>query len=151
MLLHASAVARGSDSVLLLGPPGSGKSDLALRLIREGWTLVADDQCTLRLEDGGALRAEAPPALRGLLEVRGLGIFAGLDVAGPNAVLRLAVRLVGRDAVPRLPVPAVWTGPDGASLPEVALNAAAASATAKVALALDAALGRIAQKAGAFA
>lgn len=137
--------------MLLLGPPGSGKSDLALRLIREGWALVADDQCVLRAE-GGALRAEAPPALRGLLEVRGLGIFAELPVAGPDAVLRLAVRLVPREEVPRLPSPAAWKGPAGAApLPEIALDAAAPSAPAKVALALDAAAGRLRQRAGAFA
>lgn len=148
MLLHASCVARGADAVLLLGPPGSGKSDLALRLIGGGWTLVADDQCVLRPQ-GNTVRAEAPAALRGLLEVRGLGIFAELPVAGPDAVLRLAVRLVQPGAVPRLPVPAAWTGA-GASLPAVALDAGP-SAPAKVSLALDAVLGRVRQRAGAFA
>ena len=148
MLLHASCVARGAEAVLLLGPPGSGKSDLALRLIRDGWTLVADDQCVLRAE-GKALRAEAPAALRGMLEVRGLGIFSGLPVAEPDAVLRLAVRLVPLGDVPRLPSPAAWTGA-GASLPEVALDAGP-SAAAKVALALDVVTGRLRQRAGAFA
>ncbi len=150
MLLHASSVARGAEAVLLLGPPGSGKSDLALRLIQGGWTLVADDQCVLRAE-GAALRAEAPAALRGMLEVRGLGIFAGLPVAPPDAVLRLAVRLVPPEAVPRLPSPAAWScATGGASLPEVTLDAGP-SAPAKVALALDAAVGRVGQRAGAFA
>ncbi len=149
MLLHASSVARGAEAVLLLGPPGSGKSDLALRLIQGGWTLVADDQCVLRVE-GQTLRAEAPAALRGMLEVRGLGIFAGLAVAAPDAVLRLAVRLVPPEAVPRLPAPSAWTCAAGASLPEVALDAGP-SAPAKVALALDAAAGRARQRAGAFA
>lgn len=147
MLLHASCVARGADAVLLLGPPGSGKSDLALRLIDGGWALVADDQCVLRSR-GNALRAEAPAALRGMLEVRGLGVFADLPVAGPDAVLRLAVRLVPPDAVPRLPSPDAWTDA-GASLPAVALDAGP-SAPAKVSLALDAALGRVRQRAGAF-
>ena len=40
MIFHASSVARGAEAALLLGPPGSGKSDLALRLIQGGWTLV---------------------------------------------------------------------------------------------------------------
>jgi HPr kinase/phosphorylase len=150
MLLHASCVARGAEAVLLLGPPGSGKSDLALRLIREGWALVADDQCVLRAE-GDALRAEAPSTLRGMLEVRGLGVFTGLPVAAPDAILRLAVRLVPPGAVPRLPSPAVWTSEGGASLPEVALDGAGASAPAKVAFALDAVVGRLRQRAGAFA
>ena len=149
MLLHASSVARGAEAVLLLGPPGSGKSDLALRLIQDGWTLVADDQCLLRVE-GETLRAEAPAALRGMMEVRGLGVFVGLPVAAPNAVLRLAVRLVSPEAVARLPSPAVWSCAAGASLPEVALDAGP-SAPAKIALALDAAAGRVRQRAGAFA
>ena len=151
MLLHASAVARGAEAVLLLGPPGSGKSDLALRLIQNGWALLADDQCVLR-NVGGMLRVDAPAPLRGLLEVRGLGIFKDLPVAGPDAVLRLAVRLVPFGAVPRLPSPAVWrsAGDGGACLPEVALDAGP-SAPAKVALALDAATGRVRQRAGAFA
>ena len=67
----------------------------------------------------------------------------------PDAVLRLAVRLVPPGDVPRLPSPAAWTGA-GASLPEVALDAGP-SAAAKVALALDAATGRLRQRAGAFA
>lgn len=151
MLLHASSVAREAEAVLLLGPPGSGKSDLALRLIQGGWTLVADDQCVLR-SVGEALRVEAPAALRGMLEVRGLGVFEGLPVAASDVVLRLAVRLVPPEAVPRLPSPAVWrcTGAGRASLPEVALDAGP-SAPAKVALALDAAIGRVRQRAGAFA
>jgi HPr kinase/phosphorylase len=150
MLLHASSVARGADAVLLLGPPGSGKSDLALRLIQGGWVLVADDQCVLRAE-GGTLRVEAPTALRGMLEVRGLGVFVGLPVAGPDAALRLAVRLVPPEAVLRLPSPAAWTGAAGCvPLPQVALDAGP-SAPAKVALALDAATGRARQRVGAFA
>jgi serine kinase of HPr protein (carbohydrate metabolism regulator) len=149
MLLHASSVARKAEAVLLLGPPGSGKSDLALRLIQGGWTLVADDQCVLR-SAGEALRVEAPAALRGMLEVRGLGIFEGLPVAASDVVLRLAVRLVPPDTVPRLPSPAVWRGAGGACLPEVALDAGP-SAPAKVAMALDAATGRLRQRAGAFA
>jgi HPr kinase/phosphorylase len=148
MLLHASSVARGAEAVLLLGPPGSGKSDLALRLIAGGWTLVADDQCVLRAE-GGTVRAEAPPSLRGMLEVRGLGIFVGLPVAA-ETILLLVVRLVPAEAVPRLPSAAAWRGMAGAFLPEVALDAGP-SAPAKVALALDAAAGRLRQRAGAFA
>ena len=148
MLIHASCVAREAEAVLLLGPPGCGKSDLALRLIQGGWRLVADDQCLLRSEDG-ALRVEPPAALRGMLEVRGLGIFEGLPTAVPDPVLRLAVRLVPPGAVPRLPSPAVWSCA-GVSLPEVALDAGP-SAPAKVALALEAASGRLRQRAGAFA
>lgn len=148
MLLHASSVAREGDAVLLLGSPGSGKSDLVLRLIREGWRLVADDQVALRTE-GAALLAAPPPALHGLLEVRGLGIFRDLPVAAP-APLRLAARLTGRAAISRLPEPERWADA-GVALPAIRLDAFEASATAKLSLALDAALGRARQQAGAFA
>ena len=142
MSLHGSCVARESAAVLLLGPAGSGKSDLALRLIARGWALVADDRVVL---DGAAV--SAPPALRGMLEVRGLGVFEGLAVA-EGARLALVVELVARDAVPRLPVPGRWPP---AGVPRVALHAFDAAAPEKAALALDAALGRVAQRAGAFA
>ena len=67
--IHASCVARDGAGVLLLGPPGSGKSDLALRLISRGFLLVGDDQVTIQRD---TVRPAA--ALAGLLEVRGLGI-----------------------------------------------------------------------------
>jgi len=60
--------------VLLRGPSGAGKSDLALRLIDDGAELVADDRVAL-VSNAGFLTASAPPALRGLMEVRGLGVF----------------------------------------------------------------------------
>jgi HPr kinase/phosphorylase len=153
MLLHASAAARGADAVLFLGPPGAGKSDLVLRLIGQGWHLVADDQTRLLpAGDGTALHAEAPEALRGMLEVRGLGLFAGLPVAEPAPRLRLAVHLaVDRTAIPRLPEPATWAAGAGPTLPAVTLHAFDASTPAKVGLALDAATGRVRQQAGAFA
>jgi hypothetical protein len=152
MLLHASAAARGADAVLFLGPPGAGKSDLVLRLIGQGWHLVADDQTRLLPAGDGTLRAEAPEALRGMLEVRGLGIFTGLPVAEPPPRLRLAVHLAAdRAAIPRLPAPATWDAGAGLALPAVTLHAFDASAPAKVGLALDAATGRARQRAGAFA
>ncbi|MFC7475080.1 HPr kinase/phosphorylase [Dankookia sp. GCM10030260] len=148
MLLHASSVARGGEAVLLLGPPGSGKSDLVLRLIDRGWRLVADDQVAVTAE-AGLLCAAPPPALRGLLEVRGLGIFRDLAVAAP-APLRLVARLVPRAEIARLPEPETWMEA-GIALPAIRLDGFAASATAALGLALDAALGLARQQAGAFA
>src|ERR1700760_1504181 len=67
--MHGSCVSRNEDAVLILGPSASGKSDLVLRLLSRGFDLVADDQ--VDIDDG---IASCPPALAGLLEVRGLGI-----------------------------------------------------------------------------
>lgn len=130
--------------MLFRGPSGAGKSDLVLRLIGRGWQLVADDQVML---EGETL--SAPPALRGMLEIRGLGIFTALPVV-ENAQLRLVVDLAARADVPRLPEPAFWQGSAGA-VPRITLHAFEASACDKVIYALGATTGRLHQKAGAFA
>jgi len=86
--------------VLLRGPSGSGKSDLALRLIDQGAALVADDQVLLRREDGQIL-AEPPDILAGLLEVRGLGVLK-FPHRAPVPV-GLVIDLVETDEVDRMP------------------------------------------------
>jgi HPr kinase/phosphorylase len=137
--LHGSCVTRDEDAVLVVGPPGCGKSDLVLRLLSRDFQLVADDQ--VDIVDG---IASCPAQLTGLLEVRGLGI-----VRLPyrtHARLALVVDLDGR--AERMPLP--QRHPE-LGLPMVWINAAAASAPERVALALDCALGRISQVAGAFA
>src|SRR3954466_2404822 len=71
--VHASTVASEGRAVLITGPSGSGKSDLALRLLDRGFTLVSDDQTLVR-RTGDRLIASAPAALAGKLEIRGIGI-----------------------------------------------------------------------------
>ncbi|MBU6398661.1 MAG: aldolase [Rhodospirillales bacterium] len=141
---HASCAARqnqpGGDALLLLGPSGAGKSDLLLRLIDKGFTLVADDQ--VLIQDG---MASPPPALAGLLEVRGLGLFH-LPYTAP-ARLRLVVSLVSTPP-DRLPEPRLHAQ---LNLPEITLEAAHPSAAPRAALALEAACGRVRQQVGAFA
>jgi HPr kinase/phosphorylase len=138
--VHASCVARDGHGVLLLGPSGAGKSDLALRLLNHGFTLVADDRV-----DIAAGAASAPAGLAGLLEVRGMGIVR-LPSHTHSARIALAVEL-GPPAA-RLPVPAAHPT---LLVPLIRLDPAAASAPDRVALALDCALGRAGQVAGAFA
>ncbi len=74
-LLHpATCVAIGNRAVLIEGPPGSGKSSLALALIDRGAVLVGDDGVSL-IARGGHLYASPPPNIAGLLEVRNLGLL----------------------------------------------------------------------------
>lgn len=135
---HGSAAARDGMGVLLLGAPGSGKSDLALRLIDRGFRLIADDQVCLN-----GLLASAPAALAGLIEVRGLGLMRLPHAPAP------LVMVVQLDAAPaRLPEPAHFPDLD---LPMIAMESRAASAPLKVSLALDCLLGRVPMESGAFA
>jgi serine kinase of HPr protein (carbohydrate metabolism regulator) len=73
--LHASTIAIDGRAVLIEGRSGSGKSDLALRLIDRGAKLVSDDY-TLVLRQGTGLIARPPGTITGKMEVRGLGIVA---------------------------------------------------------------------------
>ena len=138
------------DAVLLLGESGAGKSDVALRLIAAGAKLVADDQTALFVERG-RLMADAPPNLRGGMEIRGLGIMQ-LERAPASPVI-LAVRLRPEGEVARLPEPAVYALPASlqadVKVPLVMLNAYEASTPAKIAAAA-AGLVRGAFVAGAF-
>ena len=84
--VHASCVAIGDRGLLILGPSGSGKSALALRLMALGAALVADDQ-TLLTREGDALIARCPPQLSGLIEAR----FVGLLRATPQEQAEIAL------------------------------------------------------------
>lgn len=140
---HASAVAIDGRAVLIFGPPGSGKSDLALRLIHAGARLIADDGTKLRRE-GGAVYALPPEAIAGLMEVRGVGVVTvpGAATAADAFPVALAVNLVSDPAlVARMPDPASRELA-GAMVPCVSLWGFAASAVAAVGVALDLALGR---------
>jgi HPr kinase/phosphorylase len=136
--LHGSCVARNDDAILLRGAPGSGKSDLALRLLSRGFELIADDQ--VDVTDG---IASCPETLAGLLEVRGIGIVRVPH--RPQARLALVIELGGPSE--RLPEP---RRDDALGLPVIMLDPFTASAVDKVALALDCALGHVSQVAGAF-
>ena len=131
-MLHASTVALGGRAVVIQGPSGSGKSDLALRLIDRGFALVSDDQ-TMISRDGPRLLASAPPTIAGKIEIRGIGI---VDMAHAEAVpVALLVELTSD--IERLPDPARARSILGIDVPLISIDAAAASAAVKVALALE--------------
>ncbi|MCH7937715.1 MAG: HPr kinase/phosphatase C-terminal domain-containing protein [Proteobacteria bacterium] len=126
--IHATTVDIDGSGVLLSGPSGSGKSDLALRLIDGGARLVADDRTDLALADG-RLVASVPREIAGRMEVRGLGVLE--KDAVPQTVLALVVELVGPEDVERAPETATVTFL-GVDVPVVRLHAFEASAAAKV-------------------
>ena len=132
ILVHGTTVALEGEGVLLRGPSGGGKSDLALSLIDGGARLIADDQTELaRVADG--LLARSPASIAGRMEVRGIGILRVPTV--PSALLRLVIDLVAPDRVERLPEPQFCDYLQ-CSLPLLALAPFEASAPAKIRLAL---------------
>jgi serine kinase of HPr protein (carbohydrate metabolism regulator) len=144
-LIHGTCLAIGGEGVLLVGKPGAGKSDLALRLIDQGGVglsgrlrearLVADDQVVIRRVEG-TLVASAPPSLQGKLEIRGLGI-AELAVVAETR-LRLAVRLTPTAEIERLPdLQSARMDILGIGVPLILLDPRNASAPARLRAALD--------------
>jgi serine kinase of HPr protein (carbohydrate metabolism regulator) len=103
---HAGLVAVRRDGrwagVLIEGPSGGGKSDLALRALDAGFRLVADDRAVV-WASGGRAFGRAPGPLAGLIEARGVGVlFAD---ALPFCEISLVVRCVAQGEVERLPEP----------------------------------------------
>lgn len=132
ILVHGTTVALDGEGVLLRGPSGSGKSDLALRLIDGGARLVADDQTELTCSSS-FLIARSPDSIAGRMEVRGVGILKVPSVR--SSPLRLVVDLVSAERVERLPESRFCQYLQ-CSLPLLELAAFEASAPAKIRLAL---------------
>jgi serine kinase of HPr protein (carbohydrate metabolism regulator) len=130
--LHASCVAADGRAVLIAGPSGSGKSDLALRLLDRGFTLVSDDRTIVRKE-GSKLVAIAPETIKGKLEIRGLGIVDMEAVS--DMPVALVVELTGD--MQRMPDDSRERIILGVGIPLVNVDAMTASAPSKVAVALD--------------
>lgn len=141
--MHATCVALGARGVLILGKPGSGKSDLALRLIDQPGRgiggkvtqgeLVADDQVTIARK-GNQLVARAPARLEGKLEIRGLGIVSVR--ARKTVILRMAVILTDHREIERMPETVEMIDVIGVPLHAVKIDASSASAPARVRAAL---------------
>ncbi|MBE1285923.1 MAG: serine kinase [Rhodobacteraceae bacterium] len=98
-ICHASCVAYQNQGLLIKGDSGSGKSSLALQLMALGASLVADDRVILEDVEGHLL-ASAPPPLRGLIEMRGIGL---LNVKAHGPVRLVAAVDMDRVEEERLP------------------------------------------------
>lgn len=132
MTIHATAVAISGAGLLIRGKSGSGKSDLALRLIDRGATLISDDQVNIRRKDQNLLLS--PPAiLAGKLELRSLGIWERDHLSGVD--LKLVIDLT--EQPDRFPMDNQVVILLGIKVPSCTLNAMETSAAIKAEWALQ--------------
>ncbi|WP_373475784.1 HPr kinase/phosphorylase [Sphingorhabdus sp.] len=129
--VHATAIAINYHGVLLVGPSGSGKSDLALRLIDRGAVLVSDDIVYVEQSEGKPL-LRAAPNIEGRIELRGVGIIEVLHTK--YAAMRMVAEMA--PSYERIPPENLSTDIAGYSVPLVKIAALEASAPLKVEYAL---------------
>jgi serine kinase of HPr protein (carbohydrate metabolism regulator) len=123
VILHATLIAerRGGEwrGVLMRGASGAGKSGLAIQLVRQGWRLVADDR-VLVWRSGGRLFGRAPDRLRGLIEVRTVGVCSTRALAFVE-ICRVVDAADDPAALDRVPDPS-FAEIEGVVLPRLRLD-----------------------------
>jgi len=130
--IHATAIKIKSKTILLIGDSGSGKSDIALRLIAEhNAKLISDDRVDVA-NIKGRLRATAPKTIKNLIEVRGVGIIKVSCCT--KGFVDMVVKMTSAPLI-RMPSPSSICI-SGVDLPLLELNPFEASATAKLLAAL---------------
>lgn len=133
--VHATCVALDGLALLLAGPSGSGKSDLALRLIDRGAALVSDDYSRLARR-GDVVVASAPERIAGRIEVRGLGLVDMPCLPEAPVALWLDMAVDTEDAPERYPLHEASVRLCGLPVPRLRLRPFEASAPLKAELAL---------------
>ena len=109
LTLHGVYLEVHAIGVLLIGPSGVGKSELALELITRGHRLVADDAPQFSRIAPDIINGTCPSALQDFLEVRGLGVINVRELFGDSAIkinkyLRLIIRLepLGKESIKQI-------------------------------------------------
>ena len=103
LIMQASAVEIAGRALLIEGPPGCGKSSLALALLDRGAGLIGDDGVTLTAQDD-RLIAAPPPHIAGLLELRGVGLVQQPLAAPAPVALILTLGGPAPERLPALPI-----------------------------------------------
>ncbi|MEP2988791.1 MAG: HPr kinase/phosphatase C-terminal domain-containing protein [Parasphingorhabdus sp.] len=130
--IHATAVAIGKTGILITGPSGSGKSDLALQLIDRGALLISDDQVIVTLEND-IVALNPPQKIAGKIEVYSLGVFEVSFVT--NIALSMIVKLSNDSE--RFPFSKPTDRFFGIDVPAITLDSNRSTAAIKVELALQ--------------
>lgn len=135
MIRHAGLIARRTagvwQGVMIEGPSGSGKSDLAFRAMSQGFRLVADDRVLVWASEG-RLYGRAPDTLRGLLELRGVDVIS-VDPL-PWCEIAFIARLETPERLPELATDTILE----ITIPLLAVDPFEASAPAKLSRAMQA-------------
>ncbi len=102
LTLHGVYMEVMAIGVLITGPSGIGKSELALELISRGHRLIADDAPLFSRIAPDIIDGTCPKTLQDFLEVRGLGIINVRELFGDSAIkknkyLKLIVQLQPMD------------------------------------------------------
>lgn len=84
--LHGVFMNIYGKGILLTGESGTGKSEIALELIKRGHQLIADDRVDVKRVHN-SISGQAPEVLSGMLEIRGVGIIDVTKMYGANCVL----------------------------------------------------------------
>lgn len=126
--IHGTSVAIENNGILITGESGTGKSDLALRLIDSGATLIADDItiCVLTKKE---ILLYPDEQIKGIIEIRGIGLIRVQYIEGIK--LKLIVDL-NKKKLHRFPVREDKKTILGVKTPVVFLSGNEASAVAKV-------------------
>lgn len=132
--VHASCVAINGRGLLIFGQAGSGKSDLAIRMLALGAVLVADDQVEL-WADGSKLMARCPARIKGLIEARHMELLrlAAPKIADSAQIVGALYPADPATELERLPEPS-YTDIAGLSVPRFTLPYFHASTEAKLVL-----------------
>lgn len=85
-IIHGELLSVYGKGVLILGESGMGKSEIALELIKRGHVLVADDRVDVA-RINNRIVGHAPELLKGMLEIRGVGIIDVTKMFGGATVL----------------------------------------------------------------
>lgn len=130
--VHSSAIVLEDNGILIIGDSGSGKSDLALRLIDSGATLISDD-VTICEKKKNLIYLSAPSETKGLLEVREVGIITVPFVEG--IILRMIVKLEdgGLERIPKKNNYKIF----GQKIPMLTINGKNSSSVVKVKVKLN--------------
>lgn len=120
-LVHGTAIVIGTTGLILVGPSGSGKSSMAIRLLAGARSaghlalLLSDDQVFVDAVNG-RLVATAPETIKGRIELYGSGIGHADTI--DCAVLQFALQPVATDSSNRIPEEnQYWKPMDHISLP----------------------------------